>query len=220
MRRAAAISDRVFAELASEPFVGARRPSSPGGSSRRGTRPAPTARRSSAIVAFGENGARPHAKLRDVPIPEARSSSSKPAARSAATPPTARAPSSPGSPSGRLRDLYDPVPQGAAGRPRRGAIAGAIGREVDAASRVAIAEAGMGELYGHGLGHGIGLDVHEEPSLRPGVERPCSSQGNVVTVEPGSTSRRRGRPHRGHGRRHRGRLRRLTTVTKEPVQVG
>ena len=44
---------------------------------------------------------------------------------------------------------------------------GALGQDVDAASRKAIGEAGMAEHYGHGLGHGVGLDVHEEPNMRP-----------------------------------------------------
>ena len=61
---------------------------------------------------------------------------------------------------------------------------GAHGRDVDAASRVAIEAAGMGELYGHGLGHGVGLDIHEEPSLRP-ESTSVLETGNVVTVEPG-----------------------------------
>jgi Xaa-Pro aminopeptidase len=62
--------------------------------------------------------------------------------------------------------------------------AGAIGHEVDAASRVAIAEAGLAERYGHGLGHGVGLDVHEAPTLRP-ESTDVLAPGNVVTVEPG-----------------------------------
>jgi Xaa-Pro aminopeptidase len=88
-----------------------------------------------------------------------------------------------GEPKGRLRELYDlclaaQLDGLAAVRP------GASGRDVDAASRVAIAAAGMGDLYGHGLGHGIGLDVHEEPNLRPESDAVLAA-GNVVTVEPG-----------------------------------
>ena len=45
--------------------------------------------------------------------------------------------------------------------------AGATGVDVDAASRTAIAEAGLADAYGHGLGHGVGLEVHEAPTLRP-----------------------------------------------------
>ena len=61
---------------------------------------------------------------------------------------------------------------------------GARGRDVDAASRVAAAAAGLGDNYGHGLGHGVGLDVHEAPVLRPESQDTLVS-GNVVTVEPG-----------------------------------
>ena len=61
---------------------------------------------------------------------------------------------------------------------------GASGRDVDAASRVAIEEAGLGALYGHGLGHGVGLEIHEGPSLRADGEDVLPT-GAVVTVEPG-----------------------------------
>jgi Xaa-Pro aminopeptidase len=62
--------------------------------------------------------------------------------------------------------------------------AGADGRDVDAASRVAVENAGLGARYGHGLGHGVGLDVHEAPVLRP-ESTDVLVAGNVVSVEPG-----------------------------------
>lgn len=62
--------------------------------------------------------------------------------------------------------------------------AGAHGREVDALSRGIIEEAGMGERFGHGLGHGVGLQVHEPPRLSKRSEDTLEP-GNVVTVEPG-----------------------------------
>jgi Xaa-Pro aminopeptidase len=62
--------------------------------------------------------------------------------------------------------------------------AGAAGRDVDAAARAVIADAGYGESFGHGLGHGIGLLVHEAPVLRP-ESQDVLAAGNAVTVEPG-----------------------------------
>ena len=61
---------------------------------------------------------------------------------------------------------------------------GASGQDVDAASRVAIVAAGLGDRYGHGLGHGVGLEIHEAPALRPESDDVLES-GNIVTVEPG-----------------------------------
>jgi Xaa-Pro aminopeptidase len=62
--------------------------------------------------------------------------------------------------------------------------AGPSGRDVDAAARTLIEEAGHGEAFGHGLGHGVGLEVHEAPRLAKSDESALRA-GNVVTVEPG-----------------------------------
>ena len=61
---------------------------------------------------------------------------------------------------------------------------GVHGRDADAASRTAIDDAGLGWAYGHGLGHGVGLQVHETPVLRP-ESADVLAPGNVVSVEPG-----------------------------------
>jgi Xaa-Pro aminopeptidase len=61
---------------------------------------------------------------------------------------------------------------------------GVQGQEVDAAARSVIADAGFGDFFGHGLGHGVGLQIHEAPSLRPNSEVVLQA-GMVVTVEPG-----------------------------------
>ena len=47
-----------------------------------------------------------------------------------------------------------------------------------------LAEHGFAGKMGHSLGHGVGIDIHEEPVLAPRNERPLAA-GNVVTVEPG-----------------------------------
>lgn len=63
--------------------------------------------------------------------------------------------------------------------------AGVSGPDVDAVARELIQDAGHGERFGHGLGHGVGLEVHEGPRLsRTAGDRPLRA-GNVVTVEPG-----------------------------------
>lgn len=61
---------------------------------------------------------------------------------------------------------------------------GAIGKDIDAIARGIIADAGYGEFFGHGLGHGFGLQIHEAPALRPGSTS-VLEPGMVVTVEPG-----------------------------------
>jgi Xaa-Pro aminopeptidase len=61
---------------------------------------------------------------------------------------------------------------------------GADVRAVDRVARDAIAAAGRGDQFGHGLGHGVGLEVHEAPRLAPSATGSLEA-GNVVTIEPG-----------------------------------
>jgi len=63
--------------------------------------------------------------------------------------------------------------------------AGPTGKEVDAAAREVIEQAGQGEHFGHGLGHGVGMEVHEGPRLSRTADQHPLQAGNVVTVEPG-----------------------------------
>ena len=62
--------------------------------------------------------------------------------------------------------------------------AGVAARDADAAAREPIAAAGHGERFGHGLGHGVGLEVHEAPRLSRKSDQTLEV-GDVVTVEPG-----------------------------------
>jgi Xaa-Pro aminopeptidase len=57
-------------------------------------------------------------------------------------------------------------------------------REIDRMARDHIAERGYGEYFGHGLGHGVGLEVHEFPSVSPRSEE-VAGEGMVITIEPG-----------------------------------
>lgn len=56
--------------------------------------------------------------------------------------------------------------------------------EVDAVSRDIIKNAGYGEYFGHGLGHGVGVEIHELPTLNPSSKEILKA-GHIVTVEPG-----------------------------------
>ena len=62
--------------------------------------------------------------------------------------------------------------------------AGVIGKEVDAAARKVISDAGYGEYFGHGYGHSLGLEVHESPSPNGGNDQPLPA-GAICSAEPG-----------------------------------
>ncbi len=85
--------------------------------------------------------------------------------------------------SSRQRDLYDLVLTAqtavlAAIRP------GLTTREADALARRVIADAGYADHFGHGLGHGVGLAIHEGPTLSPRDDATLEA-GMTITVEPG-----------------------------------
>ena len=70
-------------------------------------------------------------------------------------------------------------------RAGREALAPGVGlRDVDAAARDLIADAGYAEQFGHGLGHGVGLEIHEAPGIGA-TSAGTLLAGSVVTVEPG-----------------------------------
>jgi Xaa-Pro aminopeptidase len=135
------------------------------------------------IVAAGEHGALPHAAPRELPIPAGTlcvvdwgaqlDGYASDCTRTYAT----------GDIDPRDAQVYALVLQAqeaalAAVRP------GPTGREVDAVARSIIDAAGHAEHFGHGLGHGVGLDVHEGPRLSKQGETALAA-GMVVTVEPG-----------------------------------
>ena len=89
-----------------------------------------------------------------------------------------------GEPSAELRRVYDVV-LAAQLAGLASVRAGAHGRDdVDAAARAVIADAGYGERFGHGTGHGVGLEVHEAPGLGR-TRGDVLAAGMVCTVEPG-----------------------------------
>jgi Xaa-Pro aminopeptidase len=135
------------------------------------------------IVAAGAHGALPHAEPRDVEIPAgvlvtidwgARLDGyCSDCTRTVATGPVGE----------REREVYELVLS--AQEAALGAVAPGAGcAAVDGVAREIIEQAGHGERFGHGLGHGVGLEVHEGPRLAKGADGELRA-GNVVTVEPG-----------------------------------
>lgn len=88
-----------------------------------------------------------------------------------------------GEPPGEMREAYRAV-QSAQQAGADACRAGMTGGELDLVVRSVIEEAGLGEHFRHGLGHGVGLEIHEGPSLRAG-SRDVLPEGAVVTIEPG-----------------------------------
>lgn len=57
-------------------------------------------------------------------------------------------------------------------------------KDIDKVARDIITKAGYGEFFGHSLGHGVGIEIHEHPSFSPNSNE-ITKAGNVITVEPG-----------------------------------
>jgi Xaa-Pro aminopeptidase len=183
LRAAAAISDQVFGALAEERFAGRterdlawriRELFHEHGSSELSF---------DALVAAAENGASPHSEVRDVEIPpntlvivDAGCRIDGYASDCTRTFATGDLPDE-------LGRAYEVCLEAQlAGLDAYGP--GVSGRDADAAARDVIAAAGWGEQFGHGLGHGIGLDVHEAPTVRP-ESTDTLEAGNVASCEPG-----------------------------------
>ena len=88
-----------------------------------------------------------------------------------------------GEPSAKMRQVYDIVLEA-----QKAAVEalkpGITGKELDACARDVIAGHGFAEYFGHGLGHGFGLEVHEAPTANPQSEETLLP-GMTITVEPG-----------------------------------
>jgi Xaa-Pro aminopeptidase len=139
----------------------------------------------SSIVAAGAHAALPHAEPRDEPIPrDVLVTIDWGALYDGYCSDCTRTYATGEGISARAREVYELVL--AAQEAGLAAVkAGPSGREVDAVARAVIEQAGHGEHFGHGLGHGVGLEIHEGPRLsRTAGEEPLRA-GNVVTVEPG-----------------------------------
>lgn len=88
-----------------------------------------------------------------------------------------------GEPSDEQRTVYDVVRR--AHETCAAAVhAGVIGRDIHQMAVDVISEAGYGDYFGHGLGHGVGIEIHERPNFGLRWNRPVPA-GSVVTIEPG-----------------------------------
>lgn len=144
------------------------------------------------IVASGPNGAQPHARPTDRVLREGelvvldmgcfRNGYASDMTRTVAI----------GEPSPEAREGYKVVRKAQA-RALDAAEAGMTGRELDAVARTTIENAGLGDYFSHGLGHGIGLQVHEWPRVSHSVDDELPV-GCCVTIEPGVY-----RPDQGFG---------------------
>ncbi len=135
------------------------------------------------IVAAGAHGALPHAQPRDVEIGEGDlvvfdwgaelDGYCSDCTRTIAA----------GNPGPDARQVYELVLEAQlAGL--QAVRSGRGGRDVDGVAREVIAASGYAEQFGHGLGHGVGLEVHERPTLSTRSDDELEA-ANVVTVEPG-----------------------------------
>jgi Xaa-Pro aminopeptidase len=183
VRRAAAITNEAFALLAEQPFVGRTERELAWWVER-------TMRDLGAedvafppIVATGANGALPHASPGERTIEPGQTVVVDAAARVDGYNSDCTRTFATGTLPGELARSYDAC--------REGQLAGLEatqpgrpGRDVDAVARQVIAKAGYAELFAHGLGHGVGMEIHEQPTMRPESEDILATDG-VVTVEPG-----------------------------------
>ena len=183
IRRASAITHRVYEQIATEPFVGrterelVRRIEElyrDGGAHGQSF---PT------VVATGPNGASPHAIPGDSVIQEGQTVVVDSGAIVDGYCSDCTRTFAAGELPQRLREAYETCL-----RAQLHALdlvrAGASGRQVDASAREIVDATEFRGMFRHGLGHGVGLLIHEDPNMRQEEEH-VLEPGNVVTVEPG-----------------------------------
>jgi Xaa-Pro aminopeptidase len=136
------------------------------------------------IIASGAHGALPHAQPRDAEIERGTLLTVDIGALLDGYCSDCTRTFAVGAPSDEAREVYEVV----LGAQRAGLDAlavGVSGHDVDARARAVIEQAGYGDRFGHGLGHGVGLEIHEAPRLaRHDSDAPLPAD-TVVTVEPG-----------------------------------
>jgi Xaa-Pro aminopeptidase len=185
MRNAASISDRVYEELAHQPFVGRTEREIAWWMDCRFRELGAEGAAFATIVAAGSNGALPHARPGQRPIGPNEAvvvdagcivdGYCSDCTRTFAT----------GALDEELAAAYA-VCLDAQEQALAATVAGAACSAVDAVARDRIEASAFAGRFGHGLGHGVGVDIHEGPYLRP--ETPADARlapGNVVTIEPG-----------------------------------
>lgn len=89
-----------------------------------------------------------------------------------------------GEPTAKQREIYEIVLE-AEKRGVAACKAGMTGKELDEVCRSYIREKGYAEAFGHGTGHGVGIDVHEGPRVNARGEQELLKPGMIVTIEPG-----------------------------------
>jgi len=135
------------------------------------------------IVAAGPNGALPHAEPGERRIGRGELVVFDMGAKLAGYCSDGTRTFATGDPGEAARAVYEAV-LGAQEAALAAVRSGARAEDVDAVARERIAAAGHGERFGHGLGHGVGLEVHEEPRVSQRSEDVLAG-GEVVTIEPG-----------------------------------
>jgi len=135
------------------------------------------------IVSVGSNASKPHAHVTDRPLQRGKPLLIDMGVRLGEYCSDMTRTVFIGQPSAKMREIYK-VTLSAQRKAVAAVRAGKTGSDIDAVARRTIEKAGYGKRFGHGTGHGVGLEIHEGPSLSP-----CGSTvlrpGMVVTVEPG-----------------------------------